>query len=287
VTDPADPEVRHTPPPSAAVNRLAAAGLLVLAVSELPAPQEDLLRKADQLCNYIRRQQRPDGSLAYTDADDDRAAPDPDGISLYPGAALYGLMRSQQRRPAEWKTELVRKALGYYAPWWRGHKNLAFVPWQTAAFAEAYLLTRERPFADFVNEMNDWLCELQYDRLDPGHPQWLGGFMGWADGKAVPAAPRVTSACYAEGLAEACRVARQTADLARFQRYGEALERGLQFLVTLQYTEANTQHFNPWYRQRLLGGFHTSHQDGDLRIDHAQHAVCAMIQYLSYVARTP
>ena len=148
-------------------------------------------------------------------------------------------------------------------------------------------MTKEPAFADAVYEMSDGVCGLQYDRLDPRRPLWVGGFRGWADGKPLEKAPDVGSAAYAEGLAEACRVARAGGDLVRHRRYAEALERCLQFLMTLQYTEANTQHFNPWYRQRLLGGFHTSHQDGDLRIDHAQHAVCAMVQYLSYVARTP
>jgi hypothetical protein len=287
--DAKDPQVRTTSLPQAVVNRLAAAGLLVLAINELPAPQEDLLKQSEQLCNYIRRMQRADGSLCYTDnLDDPRTeAADPDGINLYPGVALYGLMRSQQHRPATWKTELVRKALGYYQPWWRSHKNMAFVPWQTAAFAEAFAQTKDQSFADYVNEMNDWICTLQYDRLDPRHPAWVGGFMNWQDGRAVEAAPQVSSAAFAEGLAEACRVARTAGDLPRFRRYSEALERCLQFVATLQFTDANTQHFAAWYRPRLLGGFHASDQDGNLRIDYTQHAVGAMVQYLTYVAPVP
>jgi hypothetical protein len=61
----------------------------------------------------------------------------------------------------------------------------------------------------------------------------------------------------------------------------------LQFLITLQYTEANTQHFADWYRPAMLGAFHASHQDGTLRIDYTQHAVCALIQYLSSVVEAP
>jgi hypothetical protein len=57
----------------------------------------------------------------------------------------------------------------------------------------------------------------------------------------------------------------------------------LQFLTTLQYSDGNTQHYSPWFRQRLVGGFHASHQDGDLRIDWTQHAVCAMVLYLTEV----
>lgn len=287
--DSQDNRLRHTTMPSTVVNRLASAGLLVLAIHELPSPGEDLLQQSEQLCAFIGRQQRSDGSLSYLDVDPPRQSgtpeigEDPDGINYYPGEALYGLMRSQHRRPAEWKITLVRKALGYYIPWWRQHKNMAFVPWHTAAYAEAYLATKDRVFADGVNEMTDWMCGLQYMTLDPRHPFWMGGFMSWIDGKAAATPPQVSSASYAEGLAEACRVARQAGDVTHFNRYREAMERCLQFLTTLQYTDANTQHFADWYRPTLLGGFFASHQDGNLRIDYTQHAVCAMVQYLAYV----
>jgi hypothetical protein len=292
--DDQDPRIRHTSLPSTVVNRLAAAGLLVLAINELPSPGDDLLQQSEQLCAYIARQQRPDGSLSYSEtrppassqssgAHEDGGFEDPDGINYYPGEALYGLMRSQERRPAAWKIEVVRKARPFYMNWWRKHENMALVPWHTAAYTEAYLLTKELAFADAVNEMSDWIWQLQYVRLDPRHPFWVGGFMSWAEGKPAMTAPQVSSASYAEGLAEACRLARESSDVTRYKRYREALERCLQFLTTLQYLDANTQHFADWYRPVLLGGFYASHQDGTLRIDYTQHAVCAMIQYLTYV----
>ena len=212
--------------------------------------------------------------------------PDPFSAT-YAGMALYGLMRSQLHRPAAWKTEAVHKALAYYGPWWRGHKNMQFIPWQTAAYTEAYLRTREQVFADFVNEMNEWLCGLQYARLEPRHPLWFGGFKSWADGQAVESAPQVTSAAYAEALAEACRVAREAGDLPRYRNYSAALERCLQFLATLQYTDANTSHFADWYLPTVRGAYHASHQDGNIRIDYAQHVICAQVQYLNQVVRSP
>ena len=285
-TDAKDPQVRYTALPSLAVNRLAAAGLLVLAIHELPSAEKDLLDQAEQLCQYIRQQQRADGSLSYADgADEKTTTEDPDGINYYPGEALYGLIRSQAQRPAAWKLDAVGRAVSYYLPWWRTHKSMAFVPWHSAAYAEAYLLTKEAAFAQAVNEMNDWICTLQYQQFDQRHPLWLGGFMSWADGKANATPPTVGSAPFAEGLAEACRVAQATGDLEHYRRYGDALERCLQFLTTLQYTDANTTHFQAWYRPKLLGAFYASDQDGNLRIDYTQHAVCAMVQYLSYVAR--
>ena len=128
--------------------------------------------------------------------------------------------------------------------------------------------------------MNDWLCGLQYDQIDPHRLVWFGGFRGWSDGRAVDSPPTIGSAAYAESLAEACRVARAAADLSHHQRYTEVLERCLQFVVRLQYTEGNSQHFADWYRARLVGAFHTSAQDGNLRIDYAQHALSALVVYL-------
>ncbi len=288
--DPADPQVIYTPLPSLVINRLGAAALLVLAIHELPAPQQhqrDLLDRSEQLCNFIRKQARPDGSLFCGDLlpDGKPGVEEADAILTYPGQALCALMRSQRYRPAAWKLDLVRKALAFYAPWWRQHKSLAFVSWQSAAYTEAYLLTRDRPFADFVFEMNDWLSGLQYDRLEAGQQQWLGGFMSWQDGKPVQTPPRIDSADCSESLAQARRAARAAADQARHDRYSRALELSLQFLTTLQYSEANTQHFEKSYRNRLVGGFHASHQDGNLRIDHAQHALSALVLYLDEVSK--
>lgn len=283
--DEQNPHVRHTRLPSVAVNRLGAAGLLVLAIHELPTPGDDLVRQSDQLCGFIRGQQQANGSLSYTDhaGDNQNAVADPVGINLYPGMALYALMRSQRAQPQEQNIQVMRKALPFYLAWWKNHKNMELAAWHIMAYSEAYLQTGEKVFADAVFEMSDWLCALQYD-LDPRHAMRLGGFMSWQENQPVREAPHVRSALYAEGLADACRVARTVGDVQRYQQYREALERCLQFLTTLQYTEANTRHFTDWYRPALLGAFHASHQDGNLRIDYTQHAVSAMVQYLNYLA---
>jgi hypothetical protein len=285
-TDKGDPQIRYTSLPPAAINRLGAAGLLTLAAHELPAPQADLLDKTEQLCNYIRRQARPDGSLACSEAGEDGKFPadDAEAVLTNPGMALYGLVRSSKLRPAPWKLEMARKAVAYYRTWWKTHKDPAFVPWQTAAAAELYALTKDSSCAEFVKEMNDFLCTLQYDQIDPKRQLWYGGFMGWSEGRPAETAPRVECANYAESLAAACRVARELGDVARYERYTAAFDRCFQFLVTLQYTDANTDHFAPWYRERMIGGFHASHQDGNLRIDYTQHAVSAIVQYLDLVA---
>jgi hypothetical protein len=275
--DTRDSTARHTAMPPIAVNRLASAALLVLAICELPTPQKDLLEQAEQLCNHIHKQAQPSGALGFHDKDDEES-------EGYPGLALHAVLLSHKHRPASWKLDVARKALPHYRTWWKDHKSLSFVPAGVAACSEAYLATREKPFADFAFEMADWLCGLQYTQIEPKRMLWYGGFMSCHDGRAVETPPTVDSACCAEGLVEACRVAREVGDVARHQRYSEALERCLQFLATLQYTDAGTQHFAAWYRPRIVGAFHPSHQDGNLRIDYTQHAVTALYGYLEQVA---
>jgi hypothetical protein len=284
VTDPGEAPARHTALPSIVVNRLGAAGLLVAAINELPAPQADLLEKSEQLCNFIRGQARPDGSLRCDDSADARED-SPEAVAAHPGLALYGLARSHKLRPAPWKLDVLRKAVAFYRPWWQEHKGVAFVPAQAAACAEAYTLTRDAAFAEFAGEMADWLCGLQYDQIDPRRMLWYGGFMGFRDGRRVETAPDAGSAACAAALADASRAARAAGDAARYQRCTDALERALQFLVTLQYTDAGTQHFADWYRPRLVGAFHASHTDGNLRLDYTSQAVAAMLTYLEHVAR--
>jgi len=260
--------------------------LLAAAIYELPDPGKDLAADADRLCNYIRGMQQSDGSLKWADMATAENAPFfADGTSLFTGPALFAVARSHRLHPADWKIDLVRKGRSYYMAWWRAHKNPVFVAWHSAAYAEAYLSTKEQAFADAVTELNDWLCTMQYQEVDPRRPLWKGGFMAWQDGKTANTPPTIQTAVFAGSLADAFRVARQAADVARLARYREAADNALQFVTTLQYTEVNTRHFATWYKEEvLLGGFHASHQDGNLRLDYVHHAVAALAHYAEHVA---
>lgn len=287
--DAADPLCRSTTLPSAVVNRLGATGSLLAAICELPDPAPDLLDQGEQLARFIVRRQQSDGSFRCTDSPEEMA--DPAGVNHYPGLALYGLMRSQSLRSAPWKAEAARKALGYYRTWWRDdkHKQPQFAVWQSAAFAEAFIQSKgwtanrqpDAAYAVFVFEMCDWLCSLQLHDLDVRHPHWRGGFPETARGAT---APNASGAAYALAIVEACRVTRQLPDAERYARYRDSAYGAMQFLTTLQYTESNTQHFAPEYRQQyLLGGFHTSHEDGTLRLEHSGQAIAALARYWEFV----
>ncbi len=282
--DPATPGVRRPAQPSIICNRLAAAGFLAMTIHELPEPAPDLLVKADELCAFIRQHQRADGSFSLGDAaDEDSAAADPDGVNQFVGPALFALALNQRARPAGGKVETLHKAIGYYRKWFHDHPHPDLVPWLTAACVECYVLTKDKAYADFALEMTDWLCGLQYaDAPDPRRPLWRGGFHGSAHGKGETP-PGIEAALYAQSLADACRLIRQmpAPDVQRYDRYRLALIRALHFLTTLQYTEATTMHFAASHRHLLVGGFHPSHVDGNLRVDQSAAAVSAFIQFLA------
>jgi hypothetical protein len=281
--EPADAQSRRTSFPPTIVSRLASAGLLVSAINELPAPADDILEQSEQLCRYIGRQQQADGSLS-----EQGLIPGSDNCEstvIAACEALYGLVLSQRYRPAEWKIQVLQRGLTHYQLCWRIHPSLGMLPRLIDACSEFYAVRRDPSLSGYIYESADWLLGFQYIGLDANHPLWTGGFMGCSAGHPMPAPPHVENACLAEALANAYRTARQAGDVARARRYRDALERVLQFLTTLQYIEANVQHFADWYRPALVGAFHASTDDGNLRIDYNAEAVSALVAYLTYVAR--
>jgi hypothetical protein len=260
--------------PSIEVNRLGAAAMLVLAISELPEPGDDLVEQAEQLCQFIRGEFQSDGSLSVSDPKEAKPSDDD-----HAGQALYALMRSQQNRPETWKTDAVRKSLSHYRTQWQADKRAQTVPWRTAAYAEAYLRAKDQACSEFVFAMSDWLCGQQLG-ADPRRPLWQGGFNVAKSG----AEPTIESSACAVGLPDACRVARQAGDAQRFGRYREATEKCLQYFSTLQYMPSNSRHFKEDYQERLNGAFYASHHDGNVRLDYTQHAVCMMVHHLQNVA---
>jgi hypothetical protein len=265
---PNDPSVRICTLPAGLVNPVAAAAALAQAVYELPAAGSDILEQADQLCNGLRQIIKNDNPPT----------------DLQNSEMLNTLIHGYKHRPEPWKLDFVRQALSVDQSRWRTGKSLGQIPKQTAAYAEAYLLTKDNAFADFVFEMNDWLVTLQYEQTDSQHPHWLGGFMTWRDGKAIPVAPQVDAAAYACSLIDAARLARELGDVPRWERYKAGVELCLRFFINLQYTEANTQHFAEWFRPAIVGAFHASHSDGNVRLDFTALAVTAMIGYLTEIA---
>jgi hypothetical protein len=282
--DPKDATSRHTAAAPAIVNRLSSHGLLISAIHELEAPGKDLLDAADQMANYLQRQQKPDGSLFVTVGSETFKSGAPELDAEHAGWALQGMIRSQKHSPAAWKLDMVRKARAHYFAKWQANKDTWTVCSHTPAYAEAYVQTKDAAFAETVFAMNDWLLGLQFrDEVELPRKQWNGAVLRFKDGKTEAAIPDIRAALASESLADACRVAKQAGDLGRLKNYERALIASLHFTMSLQYTGNRTDHFVEKFRPWIQGAFFASQQDGNLRLDYTQHALCAMVQYLDAV----
>lgn len=293
--DEKNPQIRKPTLSPADANPVGFSALLLLAISEQPNPNESLLEQGEQLARFIQSRQRANGSIDVSNSLLEEGEDSTEAISYYPGEALYALMRSYPNKPEAWKLEVVKKAFDFYVQRWREKPMPAFVPWQSSAYTEAFLLTGDRRYAEFVFMMNDWMLQLQY--IEPQRTQanmltgkaatgWLGGFGAYEYGHVVAATPGITTACYAEGLVDACRVAKVAGDQERLRLYRNAVDAAFMFLISNQYASSRMPHFDAWYSAKLSGAFHASVVDGTVRIDYAQHAINAMVQYLTHVVET-
>ncbi|MFO0866644.1 MAG: hypothetical protein U0744_18730 [Gemmataceae bacterium] len=275
--DPQDPQQRRTAVADELLNRVASGGILLAAIHAQPNPATDLVQSGDQIALFLHKQMQPDGTFRI-------GTEDPNLIHQASGLGVLGLAKNNMARPAAWKGDALKKARDAYVASWKKQPNLAMLPGHSAAYADAFAQTKDRAFADAVFEMNDWLLDLQYRDMEPRRRHWTGGFRSWRNGKAVDVAPDIQSAPCAESLAEACRVARLAGDAQRHERYRSALESSLMFLASLQYNDGAVQHYAEWFRPAILGGFHASHQDGNLRLDYAWHSLAAQVGYLGSTA---
>ncbi|HEY1187316.1 MAG TPA: hypothetical protein VGE74_06640 [Gemmata sp.] len=286
--DPADPRCRVPVQLSFVCNRVGFAALTALAIYELPNPSEPLLDAAEQLCTFLRTRTRVDGSVQYTDGTDDPLKIDPAGVNEYPGLALQALATSNRVRPAEWKKDAVKKGVAYYHAAFRAKPHPALAATVTPAAADLYLETKLNEAATAAFEMSDWVCALQITAGDNRTPQWAGGFRAVADGRASDAPPTAAdTGRYVQSLACAYQLTRALGDLPHEAKYRAALGSAVTFLCGLQFVETNTRHFENSFRAKMLiGAFHLSPTDGNLRIDATGAAVSGLLRFLASGAQT-
>lgn len=261
--DAEDPQARHSSAPSVVVSRPAGTAALLAAIASLEKPPAEFLDKAESLARYLGKPSVVAGLETVSKAE-----------PATPALVACALLDSHRHRPAPWKLEVARKALAI---------NLAAealpkaMPWPVVAAAG---MSRHDPsFTARANAMADTLLGTQLDKVDPRHPEWFGGWSAVSAIAGVESAPPTcaSTANALMALAEAAAVCRREGDLNRHQRLRDSIDRGCQFLLQLQYTDANTQHFADWYRPRLTGGFRPGPKDSTLCLEQNHGALMALL----------
>ena len=204
-----------------------------------------------------------------------------DSVNEYPGLALYAVLRSQKHRPAAWKTEMVRKAAAYYRAWWKDASQPGLRSGADSGLGRGLRADKGAGLRR-VRLRNERLAVRPAVRSDrpapPALVRWVHE-LGGRQGGGCRADHRLGGVRREPG--GGVPGGREPAPIWRvISATPRAWSAVCSFYVRLQYTDANTQHFAEWYRPRLVGGFHASTQDGNLRIDYTQHALSALVAYL-------
>ncbi len=265
---------RPTTPPAVA-NPTGFAALLLIALAELEAPTAELVAARAELAGFLLRRQRADGSFHVGASREDPGDDPPANVPYYAPQALLAIAKQHAKARRPELLAAARKGVACYRRWWEDHPHEAFPPWMIPALTAVHAETRDAATAAFAFELAEWCHDLQHGEEAPA--AWRGGFGVFHEGRRIANPPGITTASFCEALGAAVELAAARGERSRAERYGAALGRGAAFLRTMQFTPERLEHFAPAARPRLAGGFWASLDDGNLRIDQNQHAICALL----------
>lgn len=233
----------------------------------IDTPQRD--RHADlraALLNGLAAMQRPDGSFRTSFP----PSPEVSSQDYYPGEALLAIAKEYaMTRDGRWRA-LCDRSLEFYTQYWRRNRPPMFVPWQSQAYGQMARVTRLRKYAEFVYDMSDAITATLIDAENTPSPIYQGAFDVHGVGHGG-----ISTAVYVEGLVEATRVARAFGDTERAERYADAVRQASRFVMQLRFREEECYYVQS--PQDVVGGVRNTPADPTLRIDHAQHALAALL----------
>lgn len=203
-----------------------------------------------------------------------------DQVNFYPGEALllWATLYHQTGEPV--LRERILSSLRFYRAWHRNQPNPAFIPWHTQAYFLLWLQTQSEEVRDWIFEMNDWLLEVQQWESQADFPDTMGRFY---DPDRPFGPPHASSTgVYLEGLIDAWRLARDTGDAARQERYRRTIVRGLRSVTQLTFLD-DTDMFYVSRRAQVFGGVRTTVYDNAIRVDNVQHNLMAILKILDHL----
>ncbi len=267
--DAANPSCRV---PTGTADALGFAAATALAVYHLPTPDAGLVKDADALVAFVRRQVSPDGSFTLTPSD------------LACGLALQAMSASLRAKPDAAAQASFAKALAFQAKRLHSEPTPMLLAATLPALVDAALVANKDAAAVAqAFDAADRLCAAQLALVAPQHAAWYGGFPAVAG-----AEPTADSALCAMALCHAARLTRQVPDAARFTKYRAAAVEGLAFGRRLQFTDDSAEHFEKAFRARYVaGGVRVAPADGTLRIDAAAAVVLGHVAFLECGTERP
>ena len=264
--------------------KLGGAGLGLVALANLEKIKPGTVSHDDlkKIGNFIIYMQKKDGSF-YSKYFPDKGRDDRWESLYYPGEAALGLLMLHEIEPSNIWLDASAKALEYLA---LTRKNSSVVPadhWALLATNKLIGLCSEEtlpvPKELLINHAIQ-LCEsiLREQVKYSIFPVLEGAFT--QDGRTTPAATRI------EGLLAALSFLPEE-NKSLQNRIEAAVEKGIGFLLRAQIRSGKYAGAMPRAICQMPGTWSDAKKFNrratELRIDYAQHAMCAMMQYLHFI----
>ncbi len=246
--------------------KLGTTALFGLALLDAPDAQ-NYLALASALGDGIRTLQQPGGGFVTAFEPE---ADNPSSPNYGPGEALLCLARLYNTtRDPRWR-DTMDKALPFYTEFYRTAAEPAFVTWHMQAYGQLARTTTLRKYATFVFDMADRISARQITQKDPPLAIYDGGIDVDGNGRSG-----ISTAPYVEGLVEALATARAFKDAKRARRYEDVIRRASRFIAQLQIKPEETYYMRS--PADAVDAYRSSPVDARARIDHAQHALSALL----------
>lgn len=182
---------------------------------------------------------------------------------ILPGVALVGLGKCALRTGIFSEIGGLDAHLAWYRRRFRLARSWAMVGWQMQGWSIVSDCALVDGARDFVFELADWAASWQLDKN--------GAFL-----TDLAVGPSFHTACVAEGIVEAWRLAIVAGDPDRTKRYADCWQRSCDFMAGLTIDERDGLLLpNP---ARAIGGVRPLATDSRLRIDYAAHVLRALVR---------
>ncbi|MDB9314679.1 hypothetical protein PN462_16320 [Spirulina sp. CS-785/01] len=187
--------------------------------------------------------------------------------ALYPAEAIFALLRIHRLYPqGDWLT-VAEKGLRYLLQEQLNGKkgSISQDHWLLCSLRELYRHSPKAEYLDFALKMVDAIAQNQ--TLNPPHIDWLGSFH--SPPRSTATATRMEALCAAYELAQ---LAQNTEAVPKIL---QSLRLGIAFQLQTQVHPEQALYFND--PQLILGAFHRSLDNFEIRIDYVQHNIFSIL----------
>jgi len=250
--------------------KLGGNGLAVLAFSQYmqATGTRDLLDETRSLARWIVATQSASGQFMIHKVHLASGETTDFVSDYYPGEAIYGLARLYQLdKNDQWLSAASKGARWLAADRIQGkaQNEIEHDHWLLLGLDELQHINPDPAYMDAAIRIADAIIVSQ--NLEPEFADWFGGF--YKPPRSTPNATR------AEGLLAAYRVTRDYGTKAQSERILRAARNSIAFQLGTQFQPESAMYFSD--PQRILGGFHQSLTDFEIRNDYVQHNISSIL----------